>query len=217
MEFEEHIRLQLGDQKLVVRCLGLEDQARVRLEHEAGSLELSRADWRELHRVLARVLAPLPPPPVAIVEPPHGALPVKPARQGSTWDEDEDVVLADGWRAGLPVKALAQRLERTTGAVASRLVRLGLEPSKEAVRLASRGKAAAYRAHQEPLVPESGGSDRGSSASQFECRRVRVATLPQPLPPGFGPPPGVGRPPRWGGHSFEITACVPRPPPGSPG
>ena len=166
MDFEEHVRLQLGDQKLVIRCLGLDDQSSVRLEHQGGSLELSRADWRELHRVLTRVLAPLPPPPTVIVDPPHGVPPVKPGRQGSTWDEDEDVALADGWRAGLPVKALAQRLERTTGAVASRLVRLGLEPSKEAVRLASRDKAASYRSQATSQATESNDGDPRSAVSR---------------------------------------------------
>ena len=147
MEFEEHVRLQLSGQKLVVRCFGLEDQATVGVEHPGGNLELSRADWRELHRVLGRVLAPLPPPPVAAIEPAHGVLPAKPARQGSAWDEDDDVALGEGWKAGHTVKALAMQLERTTGAIASRLVRVGLEPTKEAVRLAaSRERAAAQRA-----------------------------------------------------------------------
>jgi hypothetical protein len=57
----------------------------------------------------------------------------KPARQGATapgkagkpWSEDEDQRLLAGFDAGTPVAALALAHERSSGAITSRLERLG--------------------------------------------------------------------------------------------
>jgi hypothetical protein len=137
MDFEEHVRLRFGVETVVVRCLGLDADSRVRIEQGPNALDLSRADLTELTRVLARILAPLPP--LGRPEPPPE--PGRPARQGAAWDAVDDRAVEVGWAEGRTVKQLATDLGRTTGAVAARLVRLGLEPTRDAVRDASRGRA----------------------------------------------------------------------------
>jgi len=59
--------------------------------------------------------------------------PAKPARPaaatpgnaGKSWTEEEDQRLVAGFDGGTPVAALARAHERTTGAISSRLVKLG--------------------------------------------------------------------------------------------
>ena len=48
-----------------------------------------------------------------------------PGNAGKPWAEEEDQRLVDGFDAGTPVAALARTHERTTGAINSRLVKLG--------------------------------------------------------------------------------------------
>jgi hypothetical protein len=48
-----------------------------------------------------------------------------PGNAGKSWTEEEDQRLAAGFDAGTPVDALARTHERTTGAINSRLVKLG--------------------------------------------------------------------------------------------
>ena len=50
---------------------------------------------------------------------------VAPGNAGKSWTEDEDQRLVAGFDAGTPVAALARTHERTTGAINSRLVKLG--------------------------------------------------------------------------------------------
>ncbi len=50
----------------------------------------------------------------------------QPPRQGKAWDADEQARLVQGHDAGKTHKAMAQELGRTTGAIRSRLVHLGL-------------------------------------------------------------------------------------------
>ena len=48
-----------------------------------------------------------------------------PAKAGGKWTDEEDRQLAEAFDKGSPIKDLAQRHERTQGAIRSRLVRLG--------------------------------------------------------------------------------------------
>jgi hypothetical protein len=48
-----------------------------------------------------------------------------PGNAGKSWTEEEDQRLVAGFDAGTPVAALARTHERTTGAINSRLVKLG--------------------------------------------------------------------------------------------
>jgi len=48
-----------------------------------------------------------------------------PGNAGKSWTEDEDHRLVAAFDAGTPVAALARTHERTTGAINSRLVKLG--------------------------------------------------------------------------------------------
>ena len=48
-----------------------------------------------------------------------------PGNAGKSWTDDEDQRLVAGFGAGTPVAALARTHERTTGAINSRLVKLG--------------------------------------------------------------------------------------------
>lgn len=48
-----------------------------------------------------------------------------PAKAGKPWSEEEDQRLLGSFDAGTPVAALARHHERTSGAITSRLVRLG--------------------------------------------------------------------------------------------
>ena len=48
-----------------------------------------------------------------------------PGNAGKSWNEEEDQRLVAGFDAGTPVGALARTHERTTGAINSRLVKLG--------------------------------------------------------------------------------------------
>ncbi len=48
-----------------------------------------------------------------------------PGNAGKSWTEEEDQRLVAGFDAGTPVAALARAHERTTGAINSRLVKLG--------------------------------------------------------------------------------------------
>jgi hypothetical protein len=48
-----------------------------------------------------------------------------PGNAGKSWTDDEDQRLVAGFDAGTPVAALARTHERTTGAINSRLVKLG--------------------------------------------------------------------------------------------
>jgi hypothetical protein len=48
-----------------------------------------------------------------------------PGKAGKAWTEDEDQRLVAAFDAGTPVAALARTHERTTGAINSRLIRLG--------------------------------------------------------------------------------------------
>ena len=57
---------------------------------------------------------------------------VAPGNAGKPWTEEEDQRLVAGFDAGMPVAALARTHERTTGAINSRLVKLGrLQASEE--------------------------------------------------------------------------------------
>lgn len=136
MEFEEHIKLTLGEQKIVVRCLGLDDAATVRVEAPSGTLELDRGAWRELHRVLGRVLAPLPAAPEATEQQGKPAKP-KPARQGDPWEDEEEQQLKESWEAGETLQDLAETHERSVGAIRSRVLKLGLEEDADAVKRAN--------------------------------------------------------------------------------
>ena len=48
-----------------------------------------------------------------------------PTNAGNAWSEDEDQRLVAAFDAGTPVAALARAHERTSGAITSRLIRLG--------------------------------------------------------------------------------------------
>jgi hypothetical protein len=48
-----------------------------------------------------------------------------PAKAGESWSEDENRNLLAGFDAGTPVTVLARTHERTSGAITSRLIRLG--------------------------------------------------------------------------------------------
>ena len=50
---------------------------------------------------------------------------VAPGNAGKPWTEEEDQRLVAGFDAGAPVAALARTHERTTGAINSRLIKLG--------------------------------------------------------------------------------------------
>ena len=55
-----------------------------------------------------------------------------PGNAGKPWTEDEDQRLVAAFDAGTPVATLAREHERTTGAINSRLIRLGrLQASKD--------------------------------------------------------------------------------------
>jgi hypothetical protein len=53
---------------------------------------------------------------------------------GRPWPPEDDLALAARWRAGDSVAALAERFGRTGGAVAARLVKLGLAEDRQSVR-----------------------------------------------------------------------------------
>lgn len=57
-----------------------------------------------------------------------------PRRAGKPWDPEEDRQLVDAYRHGTKRAELARQHERTSGAIASRLVRLGEESATEHVR-----------------------------------------------------------------------------------
>jgi hypothetical protein len=48
-----------------------------------------------------------------------------PARAGKSWEEDESNLLAERFDSGMPIVEIAKVHERTKGAIAARLVRLG--------------------------------------------------------------------------------------------
>jgi hypothetical protein len=56
---------------------------------------------------------------------PDAATPEKAAKAGKPWSEDEDRRLLAGFDANTPVAVLARTHERTSGAITSRLIRLG--------------------------------------------------------------------------------------------
>jgi hypothetical protein len=49
----------------------------------------------------------------------------KPGHAGASWSEEEDQRLVGAFDAGTPVAALARAHERTSGAITSRLIKLG--------------------------------------------------------------------------------------------
>jgi hypothetical protein len=62
-----------------------------------------------------------------------GTANTKPANAGKAWAEDESQRLAAAFTAGASVAELAKTHQRSTGAITSRLIRLGLmEPSEDA-------------------------------------------------------------------------------------
>lgn len=55
----------------------------------------------------------------------------RPANQGKPWPEAEDAALAEAFERGDQIKDIAAEHKRTTGAIRSRLVKLGLiDPGK---------------------------------------------------------------------------------------
>ncbi|MCE1238018.1 MAG: hypothetical protein LWW93_16840 [Hyphomicrobiales bacterium] len=79
-------------------------------------LELARDEWAALAKAIAESgLAG------ARCEPKRKP----PANTGRPWTEELDRLLVTSWRTGASVSALARDFERTEGAIASRLVRLG--------------------------------------------------------------------------------------------
>jgi hypothetical protein len=62
----------------------------------------------------------------------------RPASAGAKWTDDEDSRAAREYDEGLPIAAIAREHHRTTGAITSRLVKLGkIDPA--AVRTRERG------------------------------------------------------------------------------
>jgi hypothetical protein len=58
--------------------------------------------------------------------------PVNPTNAGKSWTEAEDQQLAHAFDAGTAVAELARTHQRTSGAITSRLIRLGrLQPTKD--------------------------------------------------------------------------------------
>jgi len=55
-----------------------------------------------------------------------GSLKPLPAKAGRPWDADEDRDLSEEFKANLAIGAMAEKHQRTMGAIQSRLVRLGL-------------------------------------------------------------------------------------------
>jgi hypothetical protein len=54
----------------------------------------------------------------------------RPPAAGAPWGADEEARLADEFDSGMPIRDIARQHGRTTGAITSRLVRLGrLDPS----------------------------------------------------------------------------------------
>lgn len=69
-------------------------------------------EYRELEALERRIAAPRRRP--------------NPARRGKPWTSVEEAVLRDGFAAGDEIPVLAKQVDRSTGAVRARLVKLGL-------------------------------------------------------------------------------------------
>ena len=54
-----------------------------------------------------------------------------PVRAGKPWDKDESNLLAERFDSGMPITEIAKTHERTKGAIAARLVRLGKVASRD--------------------------------------------------------------------------------------
>ncbi len=61
-----------------------------------------------------------------------------PARAGKPWDEDESNLLAEHFDSGMPIADIAKVHERTKGAIAARLVRLGKVASRDEALMRNR-------------------------------------------------------------------------------
>jgi hypothetical protein len=61
-----------------------------------------------------------------------------PAQIGARWTQEQDAALAAAWRGGATIAALADRFERTTGGIVSRLVHVGVCEDRDAARAEDR-------------------------------------------------------------------------------
>jgi hypothetical protein len=95
---------------------------RLTLHTSDGNLSLSRHEWQAVAAALAALHPPAP-----------RATPA-PASNGRAWGEALDRDLAQGWYAGEGLAALAARLGRTEGSIASRLARLDIVADREEAR-----------------------------------------------------------------------------------
>lgn len=86
---------------------------------DGQTLTLTLAEWR----ALAEVVGSLPGKPPSDKATRRKDLP---ARAGEPWDAAEDAELTNLWTDGAKVGPIAERLQRTRGAITSRLTRLKL-------------------------------------------------------------------------------------------
>lgn len=136
LELEEHVKVTLGERSLVLRSMGRSASATLRLEYEGVAVEWTRAEWREVHRVLGRLLAPLPEPPASpsTTAGRRGAGP-QPVRQGKPWTAEEDDRLRAAWLDdGATLEELVEEHGRSLGGILSRLVRLEIVESRKDAR-----------------------------------------------------------------------------------
>jgi hypothetical protein len=93
-------------------------------------LTLSLSDFARLHEATALMMGT---PAIALPVPPAGPAASR-SRAGQPWTSQEDDELSRGFSAGESAAELGLRLDRTRGAIASRLQHLGLIASKEELR-----------------------------------------------------------------------------------
>ncbi|MFH1467390.1 MAG: hypothetical protein ABIO70_23605 [Pseudomonadota bacterium] len=93
----------------------------------APPARLSVRELRDLQRAIELLVARDP-----VADPRPGTAPGRP--MGRPWPPEDDLALAERWRAGESVAALAERFGRTGGAIAARLVKLGLAEDRQSVR-----------------------------------------------------------------------------------
>lgn len=112
------------------------------ITRDGECVELGEADWRALQQAIARLFpAPAAPP----AETPQQA------RTGRAWTAAMDAHLAARWTAGETLARLAASLGRSAGAIAARLVRLGLVESRQHARLLADGSVGAPGNGPEPF------------------------------------------------------------------
>lgn len=95
---------------------------RLTLHTSDGNLSLSRHVWQAVAAALAMLHPPAP-----------RATPAAP-NNGRAWSEELDRDLAQGWYAGEGLAALAARMGRSEGSIASRLARLDIVADREEAR-----------------------------------------------------------------------------------